>query len=563
MEDIQNGRTGRKKISSEIKTDIRQRAEKVHRARKSSNRDVTVPDKDRLLHELEMHQIEMEIQNEDLLRTQLELQESRNRYVELFDFAPVGYFILDKQFLIIEANLTGSRMLGLERSQLLKQRFTRFIAPSSQSAFHLYLMAGKESPERNCELEMNRVKAEPFQAELRIVAFTSADSSQLYRVAVSDITDRKQKEEALKESQLKYQALTEATSDFIWETDSQGRYTYCSPQMKRLWGYAPEEVIGKTPFDFMPPEEREPGIKAFKVMVQARRPFSGIEVNSLDSQGYPITIEISGDPYFDADGRFSGFRGTSRDITERKKAEENILSVQHQLDIAFYELEKSNEQLKSYNRKLIQAQEHEKAKTSNALDDTIQYLFVLKLEMQSLLTKEQNITPEMSTKLGELLDSISRILEIITGKNEKLEPSIVEQIGLVEALQNIVEQFSMLNNIHVDYKFNRPTRLSKEYELALFRIAQEALDNIEKHSRATRAEIKLTINSEEVNLTISDNGQGFDTGRLSETEAAGGINLKMDEWARLIGATLTVKSLIGNGTIVSVKARCKIIAEEN
>ncbi len=142
--------------------------------------------------------------------------------------------------------------------------------------------------------------------------------------AASDITKRKQVELDLKESRNKYQALIETTSDFIWEVDSQGRYTYCSPQAETLWGIKPEEMIGKTPFDVMPPEQKASATAAFANMAKSPQPFSGLESEAYDGQGRLIHIETSAVPFFDDRGTLLGFRGISRDITERKRAQEAL-----------------------------------------------------------------------------------------------------------------------------------------------------------------------------------------------------------------------------------------------
>ena len=139
-----------------------------------------------------------------------------------------------------------------------------------------------------------------------------------------DITERKQAERNLRESRNQYQALIETTADFIWEMDTSGKYTYCSPQMKGLWGYEPKDMIGKTPFDVMPPEDRKQAIASFMSLAKSPKPFTGLEASSYDSRGRLIAVEISGVPFFDADGRLLGYRGISRDVTERKQAQEAL-----------------------------------------------------------------------------------------------------------------------------------------------------------------------------------------------------------------------------------------------
>ncbi len=143
-------------------------------------------------------------------------------------------------------------------------------------------------------------------------------------VFARDVTESKRAEEAMRESKEKFQALVESTSDFIWEVDTHGRYTYCSPQIKELWGYEPQEMIGKTPFDQMKPEDREQTLKAFRALTETPRPVKRMQVGSIDSRGRDISLDISVVPIWDNHQRLCGFRGISRDITERKRAEQAL-----------------------------------------------------------------------------------------------------------------------------------------------------------------------------------------------------------------------------------------------
>ncbi len=136
--------------------------------------------------------------------------------------------------------------------------------------------------------------------------------------------EHKRVEGMLREGQERFRSLTENTSDWVWEVGVNGIYTYVSPQVKDLLGYEPEEVIGKTPFDFMPPEEVKRIVQEFRDAVESRRPLVRLENTNLRKDGQLVVLETSGLPFFDADGQFCGYRGIDRDITERKQVEHGL-----------------------------------------------------------------------------------------------------------------------------------------------------------------------------------------------------------------------------------------------
>ncbi|MDO8705525.1 MAG: diguanylate cyclase, partial [Sulfuricaulis sp.] len=137
-------------------------------------------------------------------------------------------------------------------------------------------------------------------------------------------TDLRHSALTLKESEERFRSLVETTSDWIWEVDAHGVYTYASPRVKDLLGYAPEEIIGKTPFDFMPPDEAVRVGQQFAEIVAAQRPFARLENANLRKDGGRVVLETSGVPIFDRDGRLAGYRGIDCDITERIQAQEKF-----------------------------------------------------------------------------------------------------------------------------------------------------------------------------------------------------------------------------------------------
>jgi PAS domain S-box-containing protein len=184
--------------------DLRRRAEA-----KLRTEDVLAPEELSLgevrvmLHELRVHQIELEMQNEELRRSQIALEESRTRYFDLYDLAPVGYVTLSPEGAILEANLTAADLLGTNRAALVRQLLSRFVLPEDQDVFyHCRRELMRTGNPRVCELRMLRGGASPFWA--RVEAVVSPDSKadeRVARVVISDITTRKEAEKALQESQ--------------------------------------------------------------------------------------------------------------------------------------------------------------------------------------------------------------------------------------------------------------------------------------------------------------------------------------------------------------------------
>ena len=146
--------------------------------------------------------------------------------------------------------------------------------------------------------------------------------------------ERKMADEALLESKERFMALTESTSDWIWETDENAVYTYASPKIKDLLGYEPEEIIGKTPFDLMTPEDAKRVAGEFGAIAEDRKLFDRVENENLHKDGRILVIETSGVPIFDANGNFRGYRGIDRDITKRKQAQEERKKLEAQFSQA-------------------------------------------------------------------------------------------------------------------------------------------------------------------------------------------------------------------------------------
>ncbi len=139
-----------------------------------------------------------------------------------------------------------------------------------------------------------------------------------------DITKRKRAEEALRESEERHRFLVESLNDWIWEVDRNGVYTYASPQCREMLGYEPEEIIGKAPFDLMPPDEAGRVREIFAAIAGQAKPFRRLENVNRHKDGRLVVLETNGVPVLDAEGKLAGYRGIDRDITERKRADQAL-----------------------------------------------------------------------------------------------------------------------------------------------------------------------------------------------------------------------------------------------
>lgn len=162
--------------------------------------------------------------------------------------------------------------------------------------------------------------------ENAIIKNIELNKTQAQLKALNEQLDEKVKEKTaeLRKSEEKFRGLTESTSDWVWEVNESGTYTYASPKVKELLGYEPQEIIGKSPFDLMPQEEATKVSEEFGAIINAGRPFIRLENTNLHKDGHLVVLETSGVPIVDAEGRLRGYRGIDRDITGRKQAEEAL-----------------------------------------------------------------------------------------------------------------------------------------------------------------------------------------------------------------------------------------------
>jgi PAS domain S-box-containing protein len=219
---------------------LRQKAEKALLEAPEKPALMSGTDLQGLVHELSVHQIELEMQNEELRRSQEQLEESRTEYADLYDFAPVGYLTFDAKGLISRANLTACGLLGIERSLLLKKPFAIFIHPESRDLFHFHRQKVVEiTTTQACQLVLKRKDGTFFDARLESVA-VQFHGNALIRTVLTDITEHKRADQALR----RQADLLELAHCAILVRDLESRITFWNARAEALYGWAKAEAIG-------------------------------------------------------------------------------------------------------------------------------------------------------------------------------------------------------------------------------------------------------------------------------------------------------------------------------
>ena len=297
---------------------LRGLAEKRLRERTEIGKDTapfSAKETQRLLHELQVHQIELEMQNEELRRAQEEVELSRNTYAELYDFAPVGYFTIDAQGLIEGANLKGAHLLGIERGLLLKRSFISFIAEAadrevfSRHCEEVFQKQGNQT----CDIRLKRKYGAAFYAQLQSIAKEHRDGKAGdILIMIIDITERKKAEEKIEH----LASFPELNPNPVIETDLKGQVIFCNAAtmntLKKL--NAPDDVRL-----FLPPDLTEI-IKKLEQGDEGQYISRDVEIN-----GRVFTESITYYAYLKV------VRIYTQDITERKQAEEEKRRLEERL----------------------------------------------------------------------------------------------------------------------------------------------------------------------------------------------------------------------------------------
>ena len=273
-----------------------------------------------MLHDLQVHQVELEMQNEELRRTHAALDTSRAHYVDFYDLAPVGYCTVSAKGLIREVNLATSALLNVPRSQLINRPINRFIFNDDQSIYYDFRHElGDTGKSLSCELRLLRREGAPWWANLLVSAVQDDDGGSELSIVLKDITERKQVETALRDSEERYRSLAEWTPEPIL-VHGAGKTLYVNPAAIKMFGAtSASDLVGKPMLELIHPDFRKTVAERLNVNAEPGGSTPMLEQKLLKLDGSVIDVEVQG-IQVNFDGK-PAVQAAMRDVTERNKAE--------------------------------------------------------------------------------------------------------------------------------------------------------------------------------------------------------------------------------------------------
>jgi two-component system sensor histidine kinase DegS len=336
-------------------------------------------------------------------------------------------------------------------------------------------------------------------------------------------------------SEHRYRQLFENAHDPILIHNLEGDVIAVNSAGEKLTGYTSDELLKMNVKQFLSEVSSQLAGQIRRKLI-ANEPVDQIyEQRLIKKDGSEVIVQLATSLLYDKD-KPTAFQNIARDITEEKRMQEN---------------------LRHYLRQVTKAQEEERKRISRELhDETIQDLIVLSRQLDQLASNTSGLSTENRLRLEELWQQTDTIIRGIRRLSQDLRPAALDRLGLLPALELLATESSEYSGIKTNVELvGSERRLPEETELVLFRVTQEALRNVWKHSGASETNIKADFNDTSIKIIINDNGKGFDLpGKIGDLARYGKLGLAgMQERAQLIGGNLTMESHPGKGTTVIIE----------
>ncbi|AKG54098.1 sensory box sensor histidine kinase [Dehalogenimonas sp. WBC-2] len=515
--------------------------------------------------ELRVYQAELEMQNEMLRETEDHLEESNAVYHQLFNLSPMPYFVIDSNLTITIANNAGAELLDKTPSELIGERFSRFIVPDFQDSFH-HCLAGLSGKKLRNLVDTVITLDDKKQINVEIIAARTGATGLNYLIAVIDITERRQNVFTLRELKLLDNALDCVNAQVVY-LDTNFNFILVNTAYAKVCGYPKEFFPGKNHFVLYPDDENEAIFRRVRdsgvAETYSDKPFEfpGHSEHGVTYWDWTLT------PVKSFSGAVEGLVFSLTETTQRVKAAKVLQTVSEQLEDQVRsrtaELEDVNQQLalemarrtlakdelRALSRRLVELEEAERRRISQELHDEVgQHLTLLKMILD---TGRRNNTMG-KTAIESAIEQTNQVITQVRDLSLQLHPAMLDVLGLSSTLKALFQRLKDSSGLMIAFDGNiDDTRLNPDLRLCAYRVTQEALTNILRYADVNEAAVRLTDKKDHFCIAISDKGKGFDWAKLTAGKSSGISSMR--ERIMTFNGRFRLETGVGLGTLVEVE----------
>ena len=504
-------------------------------------------------------------------------------YSEIFKGLPLGVVILrleDLQdagsFRIIDLNPAAARFAGSSREALRGRKLTEF--PSLlKTEFPKGCMGSLQSAEPRNLGEIVCDHERDLRGTYAVQVFPLA--SNLVGVAFENVTERKRTEQELRESEERFRLLVQDVQEYaIFHLDPQGNVASWNAGAELLKGYKAEEILGKHFSVFYPPEDIGAAMPE-QILAEA------VQRGQIEREGWRIRRD--GSRFWanvvitalrNADGTLLGFAKVTRDLTERHGKEQTLAKAKELLELrveqraavlarvnlelrteiaerakAEEQLRASRDQLRALAARLQSVREEERTSIAREIHDELgQACTAIKMDLALINRKTTKSQARLRQKVDATIQLVDSMIVTLRRIASALRPRTLDDLGLMAALEWQAQEFEKRTGISCRLSLPQKTlNLDADRSTAIFRIFQESLTNVARHSQATQVTTRLEIRENQLFFEVRDNGQGFDSEEIKTRKSLGLVG--MQERALLLNGELKVEGIPGTGTTLTLR----------
>jgi PAS domain S-box-containing protein len=490
------------------------------------------------------------------------LRESENRYRSLYHHTPAMLHSIDTEGRLLSVSDYWAETMGYCREEVVGRPLTDFLTPEAGSHARkaVFPQFFRDGFCKDINYQFVKKNGDIIEASMSAIADRDSRGRIQRSMAVSiDVTQRNRAEEALrlaKEELSRYSrelerqvsvrtgeinALLKYSPNVVYIKDTQCRYRLVNTRYEKLFGVQNAAIYGKTDEEVLPPAlARQFRMNDERALAENR--FINMEEQIPQADGnhiylsvkFPIYDEPGGEPGGepgDESGNVRGVCGIATDITPLKKAQE---------------------QLRRLSGSIMANQEKERSAIARELHDELgQLLTALRMDAVWLQERLKENDSKAAGRAGAMCTLIDTTIEGVRDMAVRLRPGVLDDLGLVEALDFFTTEFERRGPIACIFNHKNIPDVDETISTVAYRIAQEALTNVARHAEATRVEVGLSVDDGHLILNVSDDGRGFEPEKVLEGKALGLDG--MHERAALVGGELTITSRIGGGTLVRLR----------